>query len=147
MGASAIGAKIALTEEVDRLKAQIAPLQAALEAERSWAKELEQQLEGEKTAKLALVAKSGAMVKALRQQLDEAKTAHARAGTPGPGGAPQDSEAAVLAELDAKQALAAKQALEREVVFLRDRNKSLQNEVEAEKAKASFLFLVFGERR
>jgi len=52
---------------------RVPPMQAALEAERSWAKEMEQQLEGEKTAKLALVAKSGAMVKALRQQLEEAK--------------------------------------------------------------------------
>lgn len=134
VGASAVGAKIALTEEVERLKAQIAPLQAALEAERSWAREMEQQLEGEKTAKLALVAKSGAMVKALRQQLEEAKTQqHVKTAVANGGG---HDDATLQAEADAKQALQAKQALEREVQWLKDRVKSLQADLDSEKAKA-----------
>jgi chromosome segregation ATPase len=86
VGASAVGAKIALTEQLERIKASIAPLQAALEAERAWSKEMEAQLEGEKTAKLALAAKSSAMVKALRAQLDDAKNAAVAArSTPLPG--------------------------------------------------------------
>ena len=135
VGASAVGAKIALTEEVERLKASIAPLNAALEAERAWSKEMEAQLEGEKTAKLALAAKSGAMVKALRQQLDDVKAAavHARA-TPS-GGTPAPSEAGFGAayESDAKASLQEKQALSREVSFLKERAKSLSAELDKER--------------
>jgi hypothetical protein len=138
VGASAVGAKIALTEEVERLKASISPLNAALEAERAWSKEMEAQLEGEKTAKLALAAKSGAMVKALRQQLDDVKSAavHARAT---PVGTPAPSEAgfgAASYESDAKASLQEKQALAREVSFLKERVKSLTAELDREKCGA-----------
>jgi hypothetical protein len=148
VGASAVGAKIALTEEVDRLKASIAPLNAALEAERAWSKEMEAQLEAEKTAKLALAAKSGAMVKALRQQLDEVKAAslHARGtplggsqapGQPGVAGSVAGSDmgfSMAALEMDAKAAMMEKQALEREMQFLKERAKAVQAELEKEKS-------------
>ncbi len=148
VGASAVGAKIALTEEVDRLKASIAPLNAALEAERAWSKEMEAQLEAEKTAKLALAAKSGAMVKALRQQLDETKAAalHSRGtpmagqpGQPGMAGSVMGSDAGfsmAAFEMDAKAAMLEKQALEREMQFLKERVKATSNELEKEKSAA-----------
>jgi chromosome segregation ATPase len=158
VGASAVGAKIALTEQLEKMKQSIAPLQAALEAERAWSKEMEAQLEGEKTAKLALAAKSSAMVKALRQQLDEAKTAavSARAASATPsmyayshapppssmegsgysGGGGRGGEASVEHEADVKAAMEERQALSREVEFLKDRVKVLTSTLETEKTAA-----------
>jgi len=145
VGASAVGAKIALTEQLERIKASIAPLQAALEAERAWSKEMEAQLEGEKTAKLALAAKSSAMVKALRAQLDEAKYAAVAArSTPLPGAAGVGGEAGVGsqagysygAEAEAKAAMEERKALAREVQFLKDRTKLLAEQVDKERSAA-----------
>ena len=84
------------------------------------------------------MAKSGAMVKALRQQLEEAKAAqvYAKAAESHSAASSAGSIAASQAEADAKQALQAKQALEREVTWLKDRTRSLQAELDAEKAKA-----------
>jgi len=146
VGASAVGAKIALTEQLERIKTSIAPLQAALEAERAWSKEMEAQLEGEKTAKLALAAKSSSMVKALRAQLDEAKNAAVAArstpmpSTPMPGqeaaGGPGGPSFTYGAEAEAKAAMEERKALAREVQFLKDRTKLLTEQVEKERAQA-----------
>ena len=145
VGASAVGAKIALTEQLERIKTSIAPLQAALEAERAWSKEMEAQLEGEKTAKLALAAKSSAMVKALRAQLDDAKNAAVAARTtPMPSTPMPGQEAAggagpsftYGAEAEAKAAMEERKALAREVQFLKDRTKLLTEQVEKERAQA-----------
>ena len=159
VGASAVGAKIALTEQLEKMKQSIAPLQAALEAERAWSKEMEAQLESEKTAKLALAAKSSAMVKALRQQLDEAKTAavaaRAASATPsvyayshapppssmegsayGGGGGGGGAASVMEHEADAKAAMEERQALSREVEFLKDRVKVLADTLEKEKTAA-----------
>lgn len=139
VGASAVGAKIALTEQLEHLKASIAPLQAALEAERAWSKEMEAQLEGEKTAKLALAAKSSAMVKALRQQVDDAKSAAVSArSTPAPSVAASDGEGghAYGSEADAKAAMEERKALAREVSFLKERVKATQDNLDKERAAA-----------
>jgi len=153
VGASAVGAKIALTEQLEKLKGTIAPLQAALEAERAWSKEMESQLEAEKTAKLALAAKSSAMVKALRQQLDDAKmsavAARAQSSTPSvyayshapPPSSMEGSAYGGLGggaeqEADAKAAMEERQALAREVDFLKDRVKVLTDALDKEKTAA-----------
>ena len=139
VGASAVGAKIALTEQLEHLKASIAPLQAALDAERAWSKEMEAQLEGEKTAKLALAAKSSAMVKALRQQVDDAKSAAVSArSTPAPSVAASDGEGghAYGSEADAKASMEERKALAREVSFLKERLKATQDTLDKERAAA-----------
>jgi chromosome segregation ATPase len=138
VGASAVGAKIALTEQLERMKASIAPLQAALEAERAWSKEMEAQLEGEKTAKLALAAKSSAMVKALRSQLDDVKAQAVtlRSGAATPVEAHGAAAASYSAEAEAKAALEERKALAREVAFLKERSKALGDQLEKERSAA-----------